>query len=157
MIQSPCVVKAGCGKHVLITSAASLNRGRCSGLRATPHLQEDMPRKDALSKFGITDRCDLSVQVVQQQKPVLGRRTWLGRPRKALTANQATELWILLRDAGEKFLDKKSPARPPEPKRQTGRHSACKASVWTAPKQRLGGRAVPKKNHVRSVPIGRHN
>jgi hypothetical protein len=60
-----------------------------------PHPPEEtLPRKDALAKFGITDRPDLTVQVVEQQ----------GDPVKAITPNQATELPKLLRDAGEDTL-----------------------------------------------------
>jgi hypothetical protein len=64
-----------------------------------------LPRKDILSKFGITDRPDLRVQVVAE---------WGGLsvvdvhgsedPAKLLTPKQATELAMSLRDAGEEAL-----------------------------------------------------
>jgi hypothetical protein len=64
-----------------------------------------LPRKDILSKFGITDRPDLRVEVVAE---------WGGLsvvevhgsedPPKRLTPAQAMELSILLRDAGEEAL-----------------------------------------------------
>jgi hypothetical protein len=64
-----------------------------------------LPRKDALAKFGITDRPDLRVQVVEQQGgPSLVDVHGQGEPVKAITPNQATELSILLRDAGEEAL-----------------------------------------------------
>jgi hypothetical protein len=64
-----------------------------------------LPRKDALAKFGITDRPDLRVLVVEQQGgPSLVDVHGSGDPVKAITPNQATELSILLRDAGEEAL-----------------------------------------------------
>jgi hypothetical protein len=62
-----------------------------------------LPRKDALAKFGITDRPDLRVQVVEQQGPSLVDVHGSGDPVR-ITPNQATELSILLRDAGEEAL-----------------------------------------------------
>jgi hypothetical protein len=71
-----------------------------------PHPPEEtLPRKDALAKFGITDRPDLTVQVVEQQGgPSLVDVHGQGDPVKAITPNQATELPKLLRDAGEDTL-----------------------------------------------------
>jgi hypothetical protein len=71
-----------------------------------PHPQEEtLPRKDALAKFGITDRPDLTVQVVEQQGgPSLVDVHGSEQPIRAITPNQATELSILLRDAGEETL-----------------------------------------------------
>jgi hypothetical protein len=67
-----------------------------------------LPRKDALAKFGITDRPDLRVQVVEQQGgPSLVDVHGSGEPIRAITPNQATELSILLRDAGEENLGRK--------------------------------------------------
>jgi hypothetical protein len=64
-----------------------------------------LPKKDALAKFGITDRPDLKVQVIEQQGgPFLVDVHGSGDPVKALTPRQATELSILLRDAGEEAL-----------------------------------------------------
>jgi hypothetical protein len=74
--------------------------------RRLPHLQEKtLPRKDALAKFGIADRPDLRVRVVQSPAgvsmvDVCGPED----PAKTITPNQATELSILLRDAGEETL-----------------------------------------------------
>jgi hypothetical protein len=67
-----------------------------------------LPRKDALAKFGITDRPDLTVQVVEQQGgPSLVDVRGPGDPVKTITPNQARELSILLRDAGEEALGEK--------------------------------------------------
>jgi hypothetical protein len=64
-----------------------------------------LPRKDALAKFGITDRPDLRVQVVEQQGGVcLVDVHGPGDPAKTITPKQAAELSILLRDAGEEAL-----------------------------------------------------
>jgi hypothetical protein len=64
-----------------------------------------LPRKDALSKFGITDRPNLQVQVVEQQDgPALVDVHGPGDPIKTITPKQAAELSILLRDAGEEAL-----------------------------------------------------
>jgi hypothetical protein len=65
----------------------------------------NMPRKDALAKFGITDRTDLRVQVIGQQGgPFLVDVHGQGDPSKTLTPKQATELSTLLREAGEEAL-----------------------------------------------------
>jgi hypothetical protein len=64
-----------------------------------------LPRKDTLSKFGITDRPDLRVRVIEKQGDV-----WLvdvrgpEDPAKGITPKQAMELSALLRDAGEQAL-----------------------------------------------------
>jgi hypothetical protein len=61
-----------------------------------------LPRKDILSKFGITDQPDLRVQVItEQDNPSMVDVHGPGDPAKTLTPKQATELSILLRDAGE--------------------------------------------------------
>jgi hypothetical protein len=64
-----------------------------------------LPRKDILSKFGITDQPDLRVQVItEQDNPSMVDVHGPGDPAKTLTPKQATELSILLRDAGEEAL-----------------------------------------------------
>jgi hypothetical protein len=64
-----------------------------------------LPRKDALAKFGITDRPDLRVQVVEQPGgPSLVDVHGSGDSVKAITPKQAMELSILLHDAGEEAL-----------------------------------------------------
>jgi hypothetical protein len=64
-----------------------------------------LPRKDALAKFGITDRPDLRVQVIEQQGgPSLVGVHGQGDPVKAITPKQAMELSVLLRDAGQDRL-----------------------------------------------------
>jgi hypothetical protein len=86
-----------------LSSTAAVADALCS------HLQEEtLPRKDALAKFGITDRPDLTVQVVEQQGgPSLVDVRGPGDPVKTITPNQARELSILLRDAGEEALGEK--------------------------------------------------
>jgi hypothetical protein len=64
-----------------------------------------LPRKNILLKFGITDRPDLRVQVVAEQGglslvDVHGSED----PVKAITPQQATDLSVLLCDAGEEAL-----------------------------------------------------
>jgi hypothetical protein len=67
--------------------------------------RKTLPRKDALSKFGITDRPDLRVQVIEQQGGVtLVEVRGPGDRTKGLTPNQAMALSVLLRDAGEEGL-----------------------------------------------------
>jgi hypothetical protein len=64
-----------------------------------------LPRKDALSKFGITDRRDLRVQVIGQPGgPFLVDVHGQGDPAKTLTPTQAMELSRLLCGAGEEVL-----------------------------------------------------
>jgi hypothetical protein len=61
-----------------------------------------LPRKDILSKFGITDRSDLRVQVItEQDNPSMVDVHSPRDPAKTSTPKQATELSILLRVAGE--------------------------------------------------------
>jgi hypothetical protein len=64
-----------------------------------------LPRKDALAKFGISDRPNLGVQVVEKQGGVcLLDVHGPGDPAKTITPKQATELSILLRNAAEEAL-----------------------------------------------------
>jgi hypothetical protein len=64
-----------------------------------------LPRKDILLKFGITDRPDLQVQVVAEPGGLsLVDVHGLGDPVKAITPQQATDLSVLLCDAGEEAL-----------------------------------------------------
>jgi hypothetical protein len=64
-----------------------------------------MPRKDILSKFGITDRPDLRVQIVgTPDGPSMVDVRGPGDPVKTITPKQAAELSTLLRDAGEEAL-----------------------------------------------------
>jgi hypothetical protein len=64
-----------------------------------------LPRKDILSKFGITDRPDLRVHVIEKPGDVsMVAVHGPGDPVKTITPNQAIELSILLRDAGEEAL-----------------------------------------------------
>ena len=62
-----------------------------------------MPRKDIFSKFGITDRSDLRVHIVETpgSVPMVDAS---GDPMKTLTPKQAMELSVLLCDAGEEAL-----------------------------------------------------
>jgi hypothetical protein len=64
-----------------------------------------LPRKDILSKFGITDQPDLRVQVVAEQGGLsLVDVHGSGDPVKSITPQQATDLSVLLCDAGEEAL-----------------------------------------------------
>jgi hypothetical protein len=68
-------------------------------------IEETLPRKDILSKFGITDRPDLRVQVIEKPGSVsMVDVHGPGDPVKTITPKQAAELSILLRDAGEEAL-----------------------------------------------------
>jgi hypothetical protein len=64
-----------------------------------------LPRKDIFSKFGITDRTDLRVQIVETPGSVpMVDVHGSGDPMKTLTPKQAMELSVLLCDAGEEAL-----------------------------------------------------
>jgi hypothetical protein len=79
-----------------------------------------LPRKDALAKFGITDRPDLRVQVIEQQHgPSLVDVHGTRDPVKAITPKQAIDLSKLLRDAGEEALGQAIAAAPQRPKGAT--------------------------------------
>ena len=63
-----------------------------------------MPRKDVLSKFGITDRPDLQVLMVEKHGLSVVDVRSPEDPGNGLSPKQATELSALLRKAGEEGL-----------------------------------------------------
>jgi hypothetical protein len=64
-----------------------------------------LPRNNILAKFGITDRPDLRVHVVEKPGDVsMIAVHGPGDPVKTISPKQATELSILLREAGEEAL-----------------------------------------------------
>ncbi len=67
--------------------------------------EKRLPRKDILSKFGITDRPDLRVEVIEKPGgPWVIALHSPQDPIKSVTPRQAAELSTLLRDAGEEAL-----------------------------------------------------
>jgi hypothetical protein len=63
-----------------------------------------LPRKDILAKFGIADRHDLQVLIVEKEGlSVVDVRSPEDRGN-GLSPKQATELSAMLRNAGEKVL-----------------------------------------------------
>jgi hypothetical protein len=63
-----------------------------------------LPRKDILAKFGIADRHDLHVLIVEKQGLSVVDVRSSDDPIHGLSPKQATELAALLRNAGEKVL-----------------------------------------------------
>jgi hypothetical protein len=63
-----------------------------------------LPRKNILLKFGITDRPDLRVQVLAEQGGLSLDVHGSEDPVKSITPQQATDLSVLLCDAGEEAL-----------------------------------------------------
>ena len=77
-----------------------------------------MPRKDILSKFGITDRPDLQVLMVEKHGLSVVDVRSPEDPGNGLSPKQATELSALLRKAGEEGLGPPRGVRSPRFKRQ---------------------------------------
>ena len=80
-----------------------------------------LPRKDILSKFGITDRADLRVQVIEKEGSVpMVDVHGPGDPVKTLTPKQAESCPHCFATPAKKRLDKRSPPRPPARKKRIG-------------------------------------